>query len=55
MWLHLTSKSLTWHPTLTLYEEQEAAMTNYSGHVVLMRCEGTHQQFGDKNAFLPDQ
>ncbi len=32
--LHLTSESLTWDPTSTLYEEQEAAMTNYSGHVM---------------------
>jgi len=32
--LHLTSESLTWDPTTTLYEEQEAAMINYSGHVV---------------------
>ncbi len=33
-WLHLTSETLTWDPTTTLYEEQEAAMINYSGHVV---------------------
>jgi hypothetical protein len=33
-WLHLTSESLTWDPTMTLYEEQEAAMMDYSGHVV---------------------
>jgi len=32
--LHLTSESLTWDPTTTLYEDQEAAMTDYSGHVV---------------------
>jgi hypothetical protein len=33
--LHLTSKTLTWDPTTTLYEEQEAAMIDYSGHVVM--------------------
>jgi hypothetical protein len=33
---HLTSESLTWGPTSTLYEEQEATMTNYSSHVVMM-------------------
>jgi hypothetical protein len=32
--LHLTSESLIWDPTMTLYEEQEAAMIDYSGHVV---------------------
>jgi hypothetical protein len=32
--LHLTSESLTWDPTTTLYEEQKAAMIDYSGHVV---------------------
>ncbi len=31
--LHLTSKTLTWDPTTTLYEEQELAMINYSGRV----------------------
>jgi hypothetical protein len=34
-WLHLTSDSLTWDPTTTLYEEQDAAMIDYSGHVVM--------------------
>ncbi len=33
--LHLTSETLTWDPTATLYEEQEAAMIDYSGHVVV--------------------
>jgi hypothetical protein len=33
--LHLTSKSLTWDPTTALYEEQKAAMIDYSGHVVM--------------------
>jgi hypothetical protein len=33
-WLHLTSEALTWDPTTTLYEEQEAAMIDYSGCVV---------------------
>ncbi len=33
-WLYLTSESLTRDPTTTLYEEQEAAMIVYSGHVV---------------------
>jgi hypothetical protein len=32
--LHLTSETLTWDPTTTLYEEQEAAMINYSRRVV---------------------
>ncbi len=32
--LHLTSDTLTWDPTTTLYEEQEVAMVDYSGHVV---------------------
>jgi hypothetical protein len=33
-WLHLTSESLTWDPTTFLYEEQEAAMIDCSGHIV---------------------
>jgi hypothetical protein len=33
--LHLTSETLTWDPTTTLYEMQEAAMIGYSGHVVM--------------------
>ncbi len=33
--LHLTSETLTWDPTTTLYEEQEAAMVDYSGRVVM--------------------
>ncbi len=33
--LHLTSETLTWDPMTTLYEEQEAAMIDYSGHVPL--------------------
>jgi hypothetical protein len=32
--LHLTSESLTWDPTTTLYEEQKTAMIDYSGRVV---------------------
>ncbi len=32
--LHLTSETLTWDPTTSLYEEQEEAMVDYSGHVV---------------------
>ncbi len=32
--LHLFSETLTWDPTITFYEEQEAAMIDYSGHVV---------------------
>jgi hypothetical protein len=32
--LHLTSETLTWDPTTTLYEEQEAAMIDYSGRLV---------------------
>jgi hypothetical protein len=34
-WLHLTSETLTWDPSTTHYEEQEAAMVDYSGHVVM--------------------
>jgi hypothetical protein len=33
--LHLTSETLTWDTTTSLYEEQEAAMFDYSGHVVM--------------------
>jgi hypothetical protein len=33
--LHLTSEALTWDPMTTLYEEQEAAMIDYSGCVVM--------------------
>jgi hypothetical protein len=33
--LHLTSETLTWDPTTTLYEEQEAAMIDYLGRVVM--------------------
>jgi hypothetical protein len=32
--LNLTSETLTWDPTTTLYEEQEGAMVDYSGRVV---------------------
>ncbi len=34
-WLHLTSETLTWDPMTTLYEEQEEAMIDYSGRVVM--------------------
>ncbi len=37
-WLHLSSESMTLDPTMTLYGEQEAAMIDYSGHVVMMMC-----------------
>jgi hypothetical protein len=33
--LHLTSESLIWDPPTTLYEEQKAAMIDYSGCVVM--------------------
>jgi hypothetical protein len=33
--LHLTSETLTWDPMTTLYEEQEAAMIDYSGRLVM--------------------
>ena len=36
--LYLTSESLTWELSMTLYEDQEAAMTNYSGNVVVKRA-----------------
>jgi hypothetical protein len=32
--LHLTSESLTWDPTTTLYEELKSAMIDYSGYVM---------------------
>ena len=32
--LHLTSKTLTWDPLTTLFEEQETAMTDYSGNII---------------------
>jgi hypothetical protein len=32
--LHLTSETLTWDPTTTLYEQQENAMMDYSGNIV---------------------
>jgi hypothetical protein len=32
--LHLTSETLTWDPTTTLYEDQEMAMIDYFGNVV---------------------
>ncbi len=36
--LHLISDSLTWDLTTPLNEEQEAAMIDYSGHVVTTTC-----------------
>ncbi len=33
--LHLTSETLTWDPTTDLYEQQEHAMMDYSGNIVL--------------------
>ncbi len=30
---HLTSESLTWDPTMTLYKEQELAMVDHHGNV----------------------
>jgi hypothetical protein len=32
--LQLTSETLTWDPTTNLYEQQENAMMDYSGHIV---------------------
>ncbi len=32
--LHLTSETLTWDPTTTLYEDQEMTMIDYSGNIV---------------------
>ncbi len=32
--LHLTSETLTWDPTTTLYEQQENAMMDYSGNII---------------------
>ncbi len=34
--LHLTSETLTWDPTTTLYEQQENAMTDYSTTLFVM-------------------
>ena len=51
--LHLTSEALTWDPTTTLYEEQEAAMVDYSGRVVttarplIVALDDAHQTIGD--------
>jgi hypothetical protein len=33
--LHLTSETLAWDPMTTLYEEQEAAIVDYSGRAVM--------------------
>ncbi len=33
--LHLTSETLTWDPMTAFYEEQEVAMIDYSGCVVM--------------------
>ncbi len=35
--LHLTAESLSWDPTLILYEELDAAMAEYSGRVVMTK------------------
>jgi len=32
--LHLTSETLTWDPSTTLYEEQETVMIDYSGNII---------------------
>jgi len=32
--LHLTSETLTWDPSTTLYEEQETAMIDYSDNII---------------------
>jgi len=32
--LHLSSKTLTWDPLTTLFEEQETTMTDYSGNII---------------------
>jgi hypothetical protein len=32
--LHLISETLTWDPTTNLYEQQDNAMTDYSGNIV---------------------
>jgi hypothetical protein len=32
--LHLTSDTLTWHPTTNLYEQKENAMMDYFGNIV---------------------
>ncbi len=32
--LHLTSETLTWDPTMDLYEQQENAIMDYSGNIV---------------------
>jgi len=42
--LSLTSESLTWDPTSTIYSDQEAAMTDYSGNAVC--CEAVRGRVG---------
>jgi hypothetical protein len=32
--LHLTSETLTWDPSTTLFEEQETTMIDYSGNII---------------------
>jgi hypothetical protein len=32
--LHLTSETLTWDPSTTLYEEHETAMIDYSSNII---------------------
>ncbi len=43
--LSLTSESLTWDPTTTHYSDQEVAMTDYSGNV-LVRCAAVRGHVG---------
>ncbi len=47
--LYLTSETLTWDPTTTLYEEKEAAMVDYSG-----RCGDDYAALDDAHQIIGD-
>jgi hypothetical protein len=45
--LHLTSETLTWDPTTSHFEEQEASMTDYAGNII--SCPGKR---GRRDAYV---